>query len=221
MNLKDRPVSSLNLIGGRLCLDFVNTVGGRKFSTPENLFSDYIVQGDTLSNYYDLLAWCQLTKILSANEIQILLEESCLEKNKEKIEHIFNLALDLREAIYRICKQLISNQQPNILDLALLNQVLSSSYSNLELIFKEGKFLWQYNKVTLEKMLWIIAGSMADFLTTTNLSRLRECQGNGCCWLFEDSSKNKMRQWCDMQVCGNLAKVRRFRSKLNKKEKAR
>lgn len=219
MNLKDSPVLSLNLIGGRLCLDFVNTVGGRKFS--ENLSSDYIVKGDTLLHYYDLLAWCQLTNILSASEIQILLEESSLEKNKETIEHIFKLALDLREAIYRICKYLINNQLPNNSDLILLNQVLSTGYSNIELVFENGKFLWQWNKISLEKMLWLIADSMAELLTTANLSRLRECQGNGCCWLFEDSSKNKMRQWCDMQVCGNLAKVRRFRSKLNKKENAK
>jgi predicted RNA-binding Zn ribbon-like protein len=217
MNLKDRPVSSLNLIGGRLCLDFVNTVGARKFNPSESLFSDYIVKGDTLSDYYDLLAWCQLTNILSANEIQILLEESS--KNKETIEHIFKLALDLREAIYRICKYLINNQVPKNSDLILLNQVLSTSYSNIELVFEDGKFLWQWSKFSLEKMLWLIADSMAELLTTANLSRLRECQGSGCCWLFEDSSKNKMRQWCDMQVCGNLAKVRRFRSKLGKKEK--
>lgn len=217
MNLKDRPVSSLNLIGGRLCLDFVNTVGARKFNSPENLPSDYIVKGDTLSDYYDLLAWCQLTNALSANEIEILLEESS--KNKEIVDHIFNLALDLREAIYRICKYLINNQVPNKLDLDLLNQVLSRAYSNIELVFEDGKFLWQWKKISLEKILWLIADSMAELLTTSNLSRLRECQGNGCCWLFEDSSKNKMRQWCDMQVCGNLAKVRRFRSKINKKEK--
>ncbi|MFY9222352.1 MAG: CGNR zinc finger domain-containing protein [Blastocatellia bacterium] len=219
MNLKDSPVLSLNLIGGRLCLDFVNTVGGRKFS--ENLSSDYIVKGDTLSHYYDLLAWCQLTNILSASEIQILLEESSLEKNKETIEHIFKLSLDLREAIYRICKYLINNQLPNNSDLVLLNQVLSTGYSNIELVFENGKFLWQWNKISLEKMLWLIADSMAELLTTANLSRLRECQGNGCCWLFEDSSKNKMRQWCDMQVCGNLAKVRRFRSKLSEKGKTK
>jgi predicted RNA-binding Zn ribbon-like protein len=29
--------------------------------------------------------------------------------------------------------------------------------------------------------------------------------------LFLDISKNSRRQWCDMQTCGNLAKVRRFR----------
>jgi predicted RNA-binding Zn ribbon-like protein len=31
--------------------------------------------------------------------------------------------------------------------------------------------------------------------------------------LFFDTSRNGRRAWCDMKTCGNLAKVRRFRSK--------
>jgi predicted RNA-binding Zn ribbon-like protein len=31
-----------------------------------------------------------------------------------------------------------------------------------------------------------------------------------CRWLYLDNSKNKSRQWCDMKVCGNRAKVRAF-----------
>jgi predicted RNA-binding Zn ribbon-like protein len=31
--------------------------------------------------------------------------------------------------------------------------------------------------------------------------------------MFLDISKNGRRQWCDMQDCGNLAKVRRFRQR--------
>ena len=32
----------------------------------------------------------------------------------------------------------------------------------------------------------------------------------GCSWLFLDMSKNRSRRWCDMKVCGNRAKARRF-----------
>jgi predicted RNA-binding Zn ribbon-like protein len=64
-------------------------------------------------------------------------------------------------------------------------------------------------------MLWHIADSAAEFLTTGDLTRLRECSGEDCGWLFEDTSKNRSRQWCDMRDCGNLAKVRRFRTRLH------
>jgi predicted RNA-binding Zn ribbon-like protein len=65
-------------------------------------------------------------------------------------------------------------------------------------------------------MLWLIADSAAEMLTTSDLSRLKQCPGDDCGWLFEDTSKNRRRQWCDMQDCGNLAKVRRFRSRLRR-----
>ena len=31
-----------------------------------------------------------------------------------------------------------------------------------------------------------------------------------CRWLFLDRSKNHSRRWCDMRICGNRSKTRRF-----------
>jgi predicted RNA-binding Zn ribbon-like protein len=55
-----------------------------------------------------------------------------------------------------------------------------------------------------------------DLLTSEALTRVRRCSGETCSWLFVDNSRNRMRRWCDMQVCGNRAKVRRFRSNLSR-----
>jgi predicted RNA-binding Zn ribbon-like protein len=38
--------------------------------------------------------------------------------------------------------------------------------------------------------------------------RLKACPA--CGWLFFDRSKNRSRAWCDMAVCGNRVKARRF-----------
>jgi predicted RNA-binding Zn ribbon-like protein len=213
MILSERAIASTTLIGGRLCLDFVNTVGGRVFSKTQA--DDYEVVGDKLSDYYDLLAWVQLTKALPEAQIQELVTEASLHKDKANI--ILKQAIDLREAIYRICKQIIKKKAPEELDLKMLNRQISMAYSHIELVLKDDVFTWQWNNKALEKALYPIIDSLAEFLTTGDLSRLRECGGVDCCWLFEDTSKNKMRQWCDMQTCGNLAKVRRFRSKTTKK----
>ena len=62
-------------------------------------------------------------------------------------------------------------------------------------------------------MLWPVARSAADLLTSDDLGRVRECAGERCNWLFIDRSKNHSRRWCDMQDCGNVAKVRRYRSR--------
>ncbi|MBI4853030.1 MAG: CGNR zinc finger domain-containing protein [Acidobacteria bacterium] len=215
MNLNNREIASLSRIGGRICLDFVNTVGGRELSVSENKPSSYIVVGEKIVHYYDLLAWGQTTNLLSQSQIQELLEES-QKAGEDRLQAIVTQAIGLREAIYKICKAIINKNAPTELDLLLLNQTLSIAYKHAKLIFDGKEFSWDYSKLSLDKILWLVADSAAELFTTADLTRLRECGGNGCCWLFEDTSKNKMRQWCDMQTCGNLAKVRRFRSKVTK-----
>ena len=44
-------------------------------------------------------------------------------------------------------------------------------------------------------------------LIADSKARIKICQG--CGWLFDDKSKNQMRIWCDMAVCGNRTKARR------------
>ena len=48
--------------------------------------------------------------------------------------------------------------------------------------------------------------------TSDRLQALRECGDPGCRWLFLDTSKNHTRRWCDMKVCGNRMKARRFKA---------
>ncbi|MGH9751659.1 MAG: CGNR zinc finger domain-containing protein, partial [Blastocatellia bacterium] len=90
---------------------------------------------------------------------------------------------------------------------------LNVAHGRVRLGAGEENFVWEWTdtKNALDQMLWRIADSAAEMLTTDDLTRLRECPGEDCGWLFLDTSKNSRRQWCDMQTCGNLAKVRRFR----------
>jgi predicted RNA-binding Zn ribbon-like protein len=50
-------------------------------------------------------------------------------------------------------------------------------------------------------------------LLQADLSRIKMCQGEKCGWLFFDATKNKSRRWCEMEICGNRAKQRRFGAK--------
>ena len=49
-NLEERPAGFLKLIGGRVCLDFMNTVGARRWS-PEGKMS---IRDEKLHDYVDL-----------------------------------------------------------------------------------------------------------------------------------------------------------------------
>ena len=55
-------------------------------------------------------------------------------------------------------------------------------------------------------------GIVADLLTDGPLTTIRVCEGRSCGWLFLDTSRNRTRRWCDMKICGNRAKARRYRS---------
>ena len=52
-----------------------------------------------------------------------------------------------------------------------------------------------------------------DILVTTELERIKKCEGEGCEALFIDESKNKSRRWCDMAHCGMLRKSKAYYDK--------
>jgi predicted RNA-binding Zn ribbon-like protein len=43
--------------------------------------------------------------------------------------------------------------------------------------------------------------------------RLKRCGNKDCRWLYVDGSKNRSRQWCERQTCGNRANLRRWRAR--------
>ncbi len=44
-------------------------------------------------------------------------------------------------------------------------------------------------------------------------ARLKACSAEDCQWAFFDTSRNRSRTWCSMEVCGNRSKTRRYRSR--------
>ena len=44
-------------------------------------------------------------------------------------------------------------------------------------------------------------------------SRLKVCPADDCRWAFYDTSRNRSRTWCSMQVCGNRTKTRAYRAR--------
>src|SRR6185295_4856628 len=128
---------------------------------------------------------------------------------------VLRRAIALREALHRIFKTMMMERVPRSIDLETVNDELLKARKNERLISTDKGFKWEWVAETaLDRMLWSIVQSAADFLSNGDFSRLRECGGEGCGWLFEDTSRNRSRQWCHMQDCGNIAKVRRFRTRL-------
>jgi len=189
--------------GGALCLDFANTWGGRPISAEESL-----------EDINDLFAWGVAAGLVSDDEID------GVRRRVNEPKKVYRDAIELREAIYATCRSLAAKGIPSRKDLAVLNSVLRTALPNLELGIRGDGCCWEWADASTvsDRILWPVARSAADLITSTNSTRIRECAGDGCSWLFLDTSRNRRRKWCSMSSCGNRAKARRHYAR--KKSKA-
>ncbi|MFO7623205.1 MAG: ABATE domain-containing protein [Anaerolineales bacterium] len=184
---------------GHLSLDFTNTLEWRKRSEPI----------EYLSGYADLLLWGNIVGLLKKEEVESLLEQSHL--IQDEVNAIYNRAITLREALYRMFSAIANTSQPALADVSVLNTELAIALSHRTIEWTDQGFQWGWEQANnhLDSLLWHVAASAAELLTSDLLERVGECQGIDCGWLFIDTSKNHSRRWCNMDSCGNRAKARR------------
>ena len=191
--------TAFDLTGGRLCLDFANTLEDRPASEPREL----------LRTYPDLVAWSRQTELLRENEARRLL--SAARQRPDEAAAVLERAIALREAIYRIFSAVAAGQSPADADLVTLSEAVAQAWSQAKIVQSSDGFGWDWaHKERLDRVLWPVARSAAELLTSQELPSLRLCPAHDCEWLFIDNSRNQSRRWCNMQVCGNRAKARRF-----------
>ena len=58
-----------------------------------------------------------------------------------------------------------------------------------------------------------IAAAAAKVAIEERIDRVKICPADDCRWAFYDTSRNRSRQWCSMEVCGNRAKARAHRQR--------
>lgn len=206
--LERRQPPKFELIGGNVCLDFVNTLDDRPSAQPKDL----------LKNYYELARFGEDTGILTPAQLDFFYERAHLaaEQTADAVRH----AINLREALHAIFMAVISKQKAppqamNILNANLHEAALHSRLVQSEMAQREGRLEWRFESMTsaFDAMLWPIARAAADLLASSDVALVRACSSPTCQWLFLDTSKNHHRRWCSMKQCGNRAKVRKFYAK--------
>jgi predicted RNA-binding Zn ribbon-like protein len=122
------------------------------------------------------------------------------------------LAIRLREALYRIFSAAAAGRLPADADLRLLNAMAAEALSRQWIVHRDRGFVWEWRQAgsDLRRPLWPVVRSAVELLTSDERRGVRECASPTCSWLFLDHSRNHSRRWCDMKVCGNRAKARRF-----------
>ncbi|WP_337010633.1 CGNR zinc finger domain-containing protein [Pantoea sp. AS142] len=99
-------------------------------------------------------------------------------------------------------------------DIQALNTWLGETTSHLLLTGERGalQFRRVYAGQTVMQRLGQVAEQAASLLAQEDFSRVRACEHPACTLWFYDRTKAHRRRWCSMALCGNRAKVARFRA---------
>ena len=198
-----RADHEVEFIGGSLALDFANTLGGTH-TAPSH---EHIVE------YPDLVEFCRLAGTLSPSQGRRLIEEAG--RQPARAVGVLRRAIALREAIWRVFDAYAKNERAEPTDLATIHEeeLAALRHARFQPSASEVDYAWS-DELVLDRPIWAIARSAADLRRSKDdLGRVRECGSDTCEWLFIDRSRNHTRRWCDMNDCGNTAKVRRYRQR--------
>src|SRR6266704_3854343 len=120
------------LTGGRLCLDFTNTIEDRPSDHPHEL----------LNNYSDLVSWGKQAQALTEHESQQLLARA--ERHPGEASSVLAQAIALREAIYRIFKAVAEDAVPEADDLVSLSAAIAEAMTHARIVARAGGLTWEW-----------------------------------------------------------------------------
>ncbi len=183
-----------------LGLDFSNTVDWRNNKEKRK---------DSLKDFGSLVEWSVGKKLVSKDEAASISRRT---KEERAEESTLRKAIQLRETIYRIFSAVAHEHRPDDEDVSALNKFLSDYPVSSSLVRMGRQYGWAMvpGKGPEGKMLWPIAKSAADLLTSDQLGRVTECanEEEGCGWVFLDKTRSGTKIWCSSTGCGNRARVR-------------
>lgn len=202
MSTAAHDLQNIEIVGGNPAIDFVNTVHSWHDDPPP----------DHLHGFEDVLLWARLVDLIDPATAQRF--RATPEREQRKA---FRRALELRGALHRVFAAVAAGRRLPQDALDHLTGVLhrTARWRRLEADPASGgktlRSAWDFHAAPAEAILGPMAWYAAELLESGPLDRVKECPSDRCGWLFLDTSKNRSRTWCSMKVCGNAAKVRRFR----------
>jgi predicted RNA-binding Zn ribbon-like protein len=188
------------LIGGHPALDLVNTLDWRfREAGSEEL----------INNYADVIRFIEQLKLISAGDARRLLRGA----PENKAEKVVTAIRELREAMAGILYAGVAGKSPSGSSVRKLEACLNEAKVQQQLHWEGAKLEWKLvQSPSLAAPLWLLTLCAEQLITSDQMQLLRECGNDKCRWLFLDTSKNHTRRWCDMKICGNRMKARRFKA---------
>ena len=197
-----RPPLPAESVDAERVLAFVNTLSSRPTSAPV----------ERLDCYESLVAWAREQHLLSVAAASRLAAEA--RKHPHQAAAVLARAKDFREALNGLASAIDAGRQPDADVLETIGQCLAGAYANGRLVPHEGALQWVASaEDDLERVLWEIGRAAGRLVISPRLAKVRACAASDCGWWFVDDTKNRSRRWCDMKLCGNREKLRRFRAR--------
>ncbi|WP_158790126.1 ABATE domain-containing protein [Granulicella sp. L60] len=196
----NEAVKPFEMIAGDVSLDLVNTLDFRfRESGAEEL----------LGSYDDLLRFMTQSGLLSGAEAQGL--DGVDAERGQVLEQV----KELREALAGVLYAGVGGEEAVAAHVSLLEGYFKQASCRRRLMARGSRLVWSWEEVrgTVAAPLWLLAQAAADLMVSERIGQLRTCSADACRWLFLDTSKNHSRRWCDMKVCGNRMKARRFQAR--------
>ena len=185
---------TIQLFGGRLCLDFANSVDWTADGTP------VAAELDALRHAAWLTRW--------GRRMGLLPPGGPLSSSEEELR----AAHRLRAAIHAVFSAIARAEHPGeaALDVLARDHAQAASAARLRESEHAWPLTWDPSEVRLVRFAASV-DAVALLADPAALARVRRCPGPDCGWLFVDLSGR--RRWCSMQTCGSRAKMRRLRSR--------
>ena len=187
-------------IGGALPLDFVNTVS----------WTDDGLAEERLERYEDLVGWAEAAGVVSARAGARLRRQARI--NSRAAGDALARAHRVRGVLHEAFTAAAAGRPVSGAALRELNTALATAATRLRLEPDGSAWTLAVGAAPaglpglLDRVVW----EAARLLASDDRPRIKHCAADDCGWLFLDRSRNQARRWCDMKVCGNNAKARRF-----------
>jgi predicted RNA-binding Zn ribbon-like protein len=199
------PHLPLKYVGGDPSIDLVNTV-------------DWTARGlvdERLTDYERLTRWAEGAGLVSARQGSRLRGRALAHPRLAERAHrdAITLRWQLRQLYVAVTE---GRPLGSLRELADVNAALSAALGQLELVPQasgdgdDGALRWGWRDANerLDSVLWPVLRAAADLLASDDSARIRECGGDDCGWMYVDRSRNGLRRWCQMGVCGTKEKSR-------------
>jgi predicted RNA-binding Zn ribbon-like protein len=186
--------AATQFFGGRVCLDFANTVDWRTSAEPEELLGDYAAY----------LSWSKARRTLPAKAISRL--QVLSGEKPASAERVMQRAHALRADIWRAAEALIAGHD---VDLEPFNRLLATMPAQPDLVRDGAGYVHDLAGKSLDEPLWPIGWSLSALISSDDARRVGCCEAHGCGWFYIDESPNRSRLWCSSEVCGNRERARR------------